>query len=119
MNRQKFAQNLPRFVCGTCNAPLWKVFGFWISSNNKKICRKCREKEEAEYKSIEQFSVWRKKSSASSIFPEFLFFDGNTVLDLDSKEYVHMKPADILIYYFRVREEKDYEVYAPEIDEED
>ena len=116
MNRQHFAQNLPRFVCSNCGEPLWKMFGFWISSGNKKICRDCREKEAEEYKTLEGYSVWRKKKSSSAIFPELLFFDGTHVLDLNSKEYVKMKPVDINLYYFRVRDEKDYDMDLPEED---
>jgi len=114
MNRFKFTQDIPRFTCDSCSKPLRKLTGFYSLATDKKICRPCYEnpKHNKIYEKMDPFSAWKKKVNSPVIFPNLLFFDGRNILDLETKEYIHMKPVDIQIYYFRVRDEKDYEIYT-------
>lgn len=112
MNRNKFIQNLPRFNCDSCGKALWKMHNFYSITKDKKICVSCYQnpRHNVVYEKMEPFSAWRRREKSPMVFPNLLFFDGRHMLDMESKEFVGMKPADVRIYYFRIRDEKDYEI---------
>jgi len=46
--------------------------------------------------------MWQKNPDSPAIFPNLLFVYQSLVLDMDTKEYISMKPVDINKYYSRV-----------------
>jgi hypothetical protein len=112
MNRSRFIQNIPGYSCDNCKTPMNKRDGVNVhvpSLGDQRLCGDCFKVKKGEYSQLEAFSMWRKKSESPLIFPNMLFYDGRNVLDIETREYVRLKPVDIMLYYFRVRDEKDYE----------